>query len=194
MLSITRQKGYAPYAHCLTVAFNSKYDVYDDLGGDKIMKKRIVLILAALVILPTLAGMAIDLEARIGTGPSLMVTAAWDISSNLSIAASFGASGFASTVQTGSSTVQTPSYTVGIRATYTFLPKTSRIRPYFGIGGNLDFTGGTLTPFLETTLGLRAEITPSIYVLGEASAYFRIPDVADWYWRARLGIGFHLRF
>ena len=158
------------------------------------MKKHILLVLVALMMIPAFASMAIDLQASIGTGPSAMFTAAWDISPNLSIGASFGVSGFGGTVQTGSATVQTASYTVNMRATYTFLPEGYRIRPYLGIGGSIDFGGGALIPYIETTLGLRAEITPSIYVLGEASAYFRIPDVADWYWRARLGIGFHFRF
>ena len=157
------------------------------------MKKRIVLMLAALVILTTLTGMAIDLEAKIGTGPSAMILAAWNITPNLSISASLGAI-FTGTVQTSSATIQTPSYTVGIRATYSFLPVTSRIRPYIGIGGTFDFGGGAAVPLLETTLGVRAKITPNIYLLGEASTYFRITDIADWYWRARLGIGFHLRF
>jgi hypothetical protein len=158
------------------------------------MKKRVLLVLATLVIIPTLVGMAIDLEARIGTGPSVMVTAAWDISSNLSIATSLLASGFGGAVQTGSANVQTSSFAVNVRASYSLLPETSRIRPYLGIGGNLEFRGGSVVPFLEATLGICAKMTPSIYLLGEASTYFRIPDIADWYWRARLGIGFRMRF
>ena len=157
------------------------------------MKKNVVLLFVVLVALPVFSSMAIDLDARIGTGPSVMIVASWDISSNLSIGASFGAV-FSGAVQTGSATIQTPSYTVGICAMYSFLPKTSRIRPYVGIGGTLDFGGGTIVPLLETTLGLRAAVTPNIYLLGEASAYFSITDIADWYWRARLGIGSHFRF
>jgi len=157
------------------------------------MKKNVVLLFVVLVAIPVFSSMAIDLDARIGTGPSAMIVASWDISSNLSIGASFGAV-FSGAVQTGSATVQTPSYTAGIRATYSFLPGTSRIKPYVAIGGTLDFGGGTVFPLLETTLGIRAEVTPNIYLLGEASAYFRITDISDWYWRARLGIGFHFRF
>jgi hypothetical protein len=158
------------------------------------MKKYLFLALLLLLLSPALTGIAANLEARIGTGPSIAIDAAWDISPNLGIAASFGADFGGGAVQTGSATVQTPSYTIGMRVTYKFLPETSQIQPYVGFGGHLALRGVTLSSLLETLVGVQAQLTRNIYLLGEASAYFPIPDVASWYWRAYLGIGFRLRF
>lgn len=158
------------------------------------MKKYLFLTLLLLLISPALTGLATNLEAKIGTGPSIAIAAAWDVSSNLSIATSFSADFGGRTVQTGSATVQTPSYTIGMRATYSFLSETSPIRPYVGVGGHLALQGTTFSPLLETLLGVRAQLTRNIYLLGEASACFPIPDVAGWYWRLYLGVGFRVRF
>ena len=158
------------------------------------MKKKVLLMVAILLVLPAFTCMALDLEARIGTGPSAMVTAAWDISPYLSVAATFGISGFGGAVQTGSITVQTRSYTINMRTIYSFPLGTSSLKPYLAIGANLEFADGTLLPFLETTIGVRTNLTSSIYLLGEVSSCINILDIADSYWRARLGIGFHLRF
>jgi hypothetical protein len=158
------------------------------------VRKCLFLALALLLVFPVLTGLATNLEAKIGTGPSIAIGAAWDISPNLSIAASFCADFGGGTVQTGSATIQTPSYTIGMRATYSFLPETSRIRPYVGFGGHLALQGTTLCSLLETLVGVRAQLTRNIYLLGEASAYFPISDVADWYWKLYLGASFRLRF
>lgn len=190
------QVRHSNHTRRLILNIDTDYDHADKLHQREMrgMKKYLFLTLLLLSISPALTGIAANLEARIGTGPSIAIDATWDISPNLGIAASFGADFGGGAVQTGSATVQTPSYTIGMRVTYRFLPETSRIRPYFGFGGHLALQGTTFSPLLETLMGVHTQLTRNIYLLGEASAYFPIPDVASWYWRAYLGIGFRLRF
>lgn len=158
------------------------------------MRSRVFVVLALLVTALAVGGMAISLETMIGTDPSATVAVVWDVSSNFSVAAAFGIGGFNSTLQTESTTVQSPSYTLGLNATYRFLPNTSSVRPYLGIGASLSFAEEEVAPFLEAFVGARIAMTPSIYSFGELAVALDVSDIVDSYWKARLGVGFHLRF
>ena len=149
----------------------------------------------ALLLVPCSAmAQDVSFEAAVGTGPSLEFSAVWDITPHLAWSLATSAALHGGSAQTGSATVQTSSYTVGVRAMYRFGSANARIRGTVGVGIHAGLFGSTIRPVLEALAGARLQLTPRLYGLCEASVAVPLTDVAAWDWRLSLGIGIQLRF
>lgn len=159
------------------------------------MARRVLGITALLVIaVVTAGGAAANLEVGVGTGPSVSLASTWDLSPNLVLGASFAVSYGSGLSQTVSVTLQTPSYTVGIFLRFQFRFPASPISPYFGAGVQFHFHGTDISTMLTFMSGVRIDVTPNFYVLGEGTLLVPIGDVAGWSWRIWLKAGFVLPF
>jgi len=137
-------------------------------------------------------GDATRIEVKIGPEPSLIAVIGWDVSSRLSFAFSFGVHLDSSGTQTGSTVLQTPSYTIGAGARYQIGNPEGVISPYVGVGGQIWLQGAQIEPFLEGLFGLRLRLNMSLYLLGEVCVWLPLPNASDWHLSVRLGAG--LRF
>jgi hypothetical protein len=159
------------------------------------MARRVLGITALLVVAVVAAGgMAANLEVGVGTGPSISLASTWDLSPNLVLGASFAVSYGSGLSQTGSVTLQTPSYTVGIFARFQFRFPASPISPYFGAGIQLRLYESDISTLLTFMSGVRIDVTPNFYVLGEGAVMMPIADIADSSWRIWLKAGFVFPF
>jgi len=147
-----------------------------------------IVVFLALVLTPVLAGQAVDLEGKIGTGPSFAVVAEGDISSSLSVAFSFGME-----YEEG---YQTPSATIfGLAGKCYFAPKESQFVPYLGVGGYLKISDSSTSEILVGGIaGARLNLFSNAYLSGEAIYYAPIADIAAAYLRFYLGAGIHIPF
>ncbi|MEA3356389.1 MAG: hypothetical protein U9Q23_03470 [Candidatus Bipolaricaulota bacterium] len=148
-----------------------------------------IVVFLALVLTPVLAGQAVDLEGKIGTGPSFAVVAEGDISSSLSVAFSFGME----------YEEQTPSATIfGLAGKCYFAPKDSQFVPYLGVGGYLKILPDSTSEILVGGIaGARLNLFSNAYLSGEAIYYAPIApitDIAAAYLRFYLGAGIHIPF
>lgn len=147
-----------------------------------------------LVFSASFVGEATTVEAKIGTEPSLTVLVGWDVSPNLSLAVSLGFYFGGWGIQTDSTMLQTPPFTIGLGARYQIGGPEDALTPYLGVGGHISFQGAQTKAFLEALLGVRFRLSKSFYLLGEVCWWVPVPNVADWHWSLRLGAGVRLRF
>jgi len=157
------------------------------------MKAKIVLAVVSLVWVTAVMGQALGVEIGVGTEPSVSLAATWEISPGLTLVTSLGAT-FGGGVQTGSATVQTASYTIGVELRYNIRLATPIVQPYLGLGVLLRIGDGQLSGVASSLVGVRVRLLPSVYVFSEATALVPILDPAAWSWRLKLGVGFQFRF
>lgn len=157
------------------------------------MTTRLYLVTVVLVVACAMTGLGMGLEVSVGTGPSVSFGATWDLSPNLTLVTSFGVA-FGGRVQTGSSTVQSTSYTVGVELRYHVRLASPSIRPYLGFGAFVRMSGGDVSVLLASSAGVQVRMSPNIYLFGEGAVFVPILDVSGWYWRLKLGVGFRFQF
>ena len=157
------------------------------------MTTKLYLVTAVLVVAYAMTGLGVGLEIGVGTGPSVSFAATWDLSPNLALVTSFGVV-FGGRVQTGSSTVQTASYTVGVEMRYYIRLASPSIRPYLGLGAFAQIGGGNVSVLLASSAGVQIRMLPNIYLFGEGVVFVPILDVSEWYWRLKLGAAFRFEF
>jgi hypothetical protein len=156
--------------------------------------KTLVAAVALLGLMSLLAAAAVDIEVGVASGPSLSLAAQWEILPNLSLVTSMGVS-FGGGGQTGSATLQTASYALGIELRYAIPLPWKGIRPYVGLGALLQLGGGGGTQlFVSSSAGLRVNVHRNIYLFGEATSLASLSSTVDWAWRLKIGAGFCLRF
>jgi hypothetical protein len=135
-----------------------------------------------------------SLEGAIGTGPSVELSAVWDVTSHLTCSVALLAALHGISTQTNSVTVQTPSLSVGVRVAYQSGSGAAPFRGFVGAGMHAELLGSTTRPVAEASLGARLRLTPQLYAFCDSSILFPLTDTAAWNWRVSLGIGIHLRF
>jgi hypothetical protein len=159
------------------------------------MPRRVLGITAILVIaVVTAGGMAANLEVGVGTGPAVSLATTWDLSPNLVLGASFVVSYGSGLTQTLSVTLQTPSYTVGVFARFQFRLPASPISPYFGAAVQFRLYERVTSTVLTLMSGVRIDVNPNFYVLGEGTLIVPIVDIANWNWRIWFKAGFVFPF
>lgn len=157
-------------------------------------RRATVFLVSAVVLLATAAAAsAADLEIGVGTEPSVSLAAVWDLSPSLSVAVSFGAV-FGNGVQTGSFTLQTASYILGVEARYNVRLATPIVEPYLGLGAFVRAQGGAAEVLMSSSVGARIRVLPNIWLIGEGTAFVPIFDIAEWTWRLKLAVGFRFAF
>lgn len=134
----------------------------------------------------------VSFEVSVGTGPSLGFSAVWDATPHLAWSLATSAALHGGSTQTGSATVQTSSYRVGVRAMYRFGSASARIWGTVGAGIHAELLGPVVRPVMEALVGARLQLTSRLYGLCEASVAVPLTDVAAWDWRLSLGIGIDL--
>lgn len=159
----------------------------------KRMRITSILVAVAIVLATAVTGLALGVEIGVGTEPSVSFAATWEFSPNFAMVASFGVA-FGRGVQTGSSTVQTASYTVGVEARYNIRIAMSAVRPYLGLGAYVRMGSGDVSVLVSSSAGVQIRILPNVYLFGEGAALVPVLDVSGWYWRLELGAGFRLLF
>jgi hypothetical protein len=157
------------------------------------MWKYILPLMLLLVPCSVLAG-GVSFEVAVGTGPSVGFSAVWDVTPHLAWSFTTFAELHGGPTQTGSATVQTSSYTVGVRAMYRFGSADARIRGTVGAGIHAQLLGSTIRPILEALAGAKLQLTRRLYGFVDSSITVPVTDVAAWDWRLSLGVGFQLRF
>jgi len=155
------------------------------------MKTRTFLLAVAIVCAVAISGLGFGLEVGVGTEPSISFAATWDISPSFTAVTSLGAL-FGGSVQTGSLTVQTMSYTLGVEFRYRAQFQALPIAPYLGIGAFLEFGGGDTALLMASALGMQVNPLPHVHVFVEGAALVPIHDASRW--SARLKLGFGYRF
>jgi hypothetical protein len=155
------------------------------------MARRVFGIATLLVIaVVAVGGAAANLEVGLGTGPSVSLALSWDLSSNLVLGTSFVMSFGPGLGQAGLATLQTPSYTAGIFARFQFRSRVSPISPYVGAGAQLGFHyGRDISTMLTFMSGVRVDVTPNLYILGEGTLIIQIADIVSLRWRIWLKAG-----
>jgi hypothetical protein len=136
----------------------------------------------------------VSFEVAVGTGPSVGFSAVWGVTPHLAWSFTTFAELQGGPTQTGSATVQTSSYTVGVRAMYRFGSADARVRGTVGAGIHAGWFGSTFRPVAEALAGARLQLTRRLYGFVDSSIAVPLMDVAAWDWRLSLGIGFQLRF
>jgi len=154
------------------------------------MKTRIMVVAAMAIVAIATSGVAIGIELGVGTEPSINLAASWELSESLSLLTTLGVSFGGGAVQTGSVTLQTPSYTIGMEIRYRIRLASPIVRPYLGLGVQLALADGGVSGMLSSSAGMQIRVLSNVYVSGEGAAFVPIFDAAAWYWRLRLGIGF----
>jgi len=157
------------------------------------MKTKIALAAICVVCAAVVVGQAVGVEIGVGTEPSVSLAATWEISPSFTLVTSFGVA-FGGGVQTGSLNLQTASYTICVEARYNIRFETPIVLPYFGLGAQLAIGNGGVSGEVLSTVGVQVRALRNVYLLGEATVLVPILDVAEWYWRLKLGVGFLLRF
>lgn len=157
------------------------------------MKAKIVLTVVSLVWVTAVMAQAVGVEVGVGTEPSISFAAAWEISPSLAVVTSFGAA-FGGGVQTGSATVQTASYTVGVEIRYSIRLATPSVRPYLGLGALLAIGDGEVSGLVTSSAGVQVYLLRNVYLSGEAGVLVPILDLTGWFWRLKIGIGFRIPF
>ncbi len=150
---------------------------------------RILFIVAAVVISSVTVAVASGVEIGFGTEPSVSFAVTWDVSPSFTIALSLGAV-FDQGTQTGSFTVQSASYTIGLEARYVVVLATPLVRPYLGFGAYLQMGDAGTSMLMASTIGVRVRMLPGIYLFSEGTAIVPILDPTAWSWRLKLGVGF----
>lgn len=153
-----------------------------------------VLLLMLLLVPCSAFARGVSFEAAVGTGPSVGFSAVWDVTPHLAWSFTTSVALQAGSTQTGSATVQTPSFTVGVRAMYRFGSADARIRGTVGAGIHAGLFGSTVRPVLEALAGARLQLTRRLYGFVDSSVTVPLTDVAAWDWRLSLGVGFQIRF
>ena len=154
------------------------------------MKTKIMVVAAMAIVTIAVSGFTMGIELGVGTEPSINVAASWDLTESLSLLTTLGVVFGGGGVQTGPVTLQTPSYTIGMEIRYTIRLATPIVRPYLGLGAQLVLADGGVSGMLSSSMGVRIRVLSNVYVSGEGGALVPIFDVAAWYWRLRLGVGF----
>ena len=156
----------------------------------------LVVVFLALVLVPTLVGMGVDLGVKFGVqSPSLAIHAELDVSPDLTVGLFVESS---LDLLFNPAAVQTPPVTVGLLAKYRFTYLHPAFEPYFGIAGRFDLLGSTTTIGMDAVVGARLHVARNIHLSAEA-AFFIVPfpDLATWYDLTRLYrtlyLGFSLR-
>jgi len=157
------------------------------------MRTTTFLVAVAVVLATAVTGLAVGVEIGVGTEPSVSFAATWDLSPSFTMVTSFGVA-FGQGVQTGSSTVQTASYAVGVEMRYRIRLASSSVRPYLGLGVFAQMGGGDVSVLLASSAGVQIRMLPNIYLFGEGAVFVSILDASGWYWRLKLGAGFRLLF
>jgi len=152
---------------------------------------RVLTIVAAMIVSSFAVGAASGVEIGVGTDPSVSFTATWDVSPSFTLALSLGAV-FAQGTQTGSFTVQSASYTIGVEARYMIELATPLVRPYLGFGAYLELTDGDTSMLMSSSVGVQVRMLPGIYLFSEGTAVVTILDPTEWFVRLKLGVGFRL--
>jgi hypothetical protein len=153
------------------------------------MKTKTLFVAVALVLATASAGLAVGVEIGVGTEPSISFAATWDISPSFTMVTSFGLA-FGQGVQTGSITLQTASYTIGIEARYNIPFATSAVRSYLGLGAFMHVDNGDISFLASSSAGVHIRMLPNVYLFGEGALFMPVLDVSGWYWRLKLGVGF----
>jgi hypothetical protein len=153
------------------------------------MRTKILVMTAVLVLASAATGLAVGGEIGVGTEPSVSFAATWDLSPSFAVVTSFGAV-FWRGVQTGSSTLPSTSYTVGVEARYEIRFLASAVRPYLGLGALAQTGSEGMSAVLSSTVGAQVRMLRNIFLFGEGSALLPVLDASSWYWRFKLGIGF----
>jgi hypothetical protein len=154
------------------------------------MKTKIVLVAALASLAVAMSGHAVGVEIGVGTEPSINLAATWELSQSLTLVTSLGVAFGGGGVQTGSLTVQTPSYTIGMELRYTIRFATPIVLPYLGLGAQIEFSDDGVVGMVSSSAGVQIRVLQNVYVLGEGAAFVPIFDAAGWYWRLKLGVGF----
>jgi hypothetical protein len=166
------------------------------LEGETKKRERIVMRCRLFVVITFVAlaavavqGLGADLEIFAGSGPTIGVASVFDFTAHLSgsflLSVTFGGD----SVQTGSSVVQTPSLRIGFRVMYKPLPEGSPLQPYVGAGIGAELVGNRLRSLLDAVLGVRVQLTPRVYLVGETFLGLPPTEIASRYWRVTIGIG-----
>lgn len=157
------------------------------------MTTKTLLVAVAFVLASVLTGWAVGVEIGVGTEPSISFAATWDLAPGFTMATSLGLA-FGQGVQTGSITLQTASYTIGVEARYNIPFATSAVRSYLGLGAFAQMGNGDILVLASTSAGVHIRMLPNVYLFGEGALFVPILDVSEWYWRLKLGVGFRLLF
>ena len=155
------------------------------------MRTRTLLLAVAIACAVAVSSLAFGFEVGVGTEPSISFAATWEISPSFTVVTSLGAV-FGGAVQTGSSTIQTMSYTLGVELRYRMHFETLPIVPYFGMGAFLEFGGGNTALLMAPTLGVQINLLPGVHVFVEGAALIPIHDASRWSARLKLGFGYRL--
>lgn len=155
------------------------------------MRRRLVLVSLAVLALSTGATLAADVGLEIGAGPSISLVSDWGITSRWVVTTSIGLS---LGVQTGSSTVQSSSLTLGVAVKYCFAPTDSSFVPYAGIGTDLRISRGGLRLEVEPFVGLKIRPVRFLSVFGEIGILVPLSDLDAWRWDPRIGLALRLGF
>ena len=150
---------------------------------------RILVIVTALIASAAVVGAASGVEIGAGTEPSISFAVTWDVSPSFTVALSLGAI-FEQGTQTGSFTVQSASYTVGLEARYVIQLATPLVRPYLGFGAYLQMGDAGTSMLMSSSIGVQVRMLPGIYLFSEGTAIVPILDPTAWFWRLKLGVGF----
>ncbi len=97
-------------------------------------------------------------------------------------------------MQTDSATLQTPSFTIELTVRYRFGKPEVELSPYLGADAHARLRESQMTFLFETLLGTRLGVTETLYLLGEVSCCFPVPNVDARYWSLPLGVGVRLKF
>jgi hypothetical protein len=157
------------------------------------MRTKTLLVAVAFVTATALAGMAVGVEIAIGTEPPISFAATWDLSPSLTMVTSLGVA-FGRGAQTGSLTLQTASYTIGVEIRYNVPFGMPAVRSYLGLGAYMQMASGDVSVLVSSSAGVQILMLPNVYLFGEGAAIVPVLDVSGWYWRLKLGIGFRLLF
>ena len=138
-----------------------------------------LLVVLPLVVVPTLAGLGMDIGARLSVqSPSLAILAEWDVSPDLTMGL---------LVETSLDPIfnpgvaQTPSIRIGLQAKYRFTLIHPAFVPYLGVVGSLGLSGAETTIAVDVLAGARIYITQNVHLFAEAAfSMVPLPDAATW--------------
>jgi len=143
------------------------------------------------ILLAGLTGGATGIEVRMAIGPAVELVADWDIGWKWHLALSAGVH-LGMDPQTPSATIQTPSLMFATHVRYTPLGTQQPVVPYVGLAAAIRTASGTLTGFVRPCAGLRARVTPNLYLLAEGGRLIPLIRPEKRRWDLTVGVG--LRF
>lgn len=140
------------------------------------------------ILLAGLTGGATGIEVRMTIGPAVELVADWNVGWNWHLALSAGGHlGMSS--QTPSAAIQTPSLMFAAHVRYIPLGTQQPLVPYLGLSAAIRIAAGTLTGFVRPYAGLRARVTPNLYLLAEGGRLIPLIGPEERRWDLTVGVG-----